>query len=101
MRLITCSNFSQVTGSAGGIGRQICTQLAGTGAVLVCWDIDVTNNDKFVKELVTRTGVVAYSFQTDISNRIEVKSLLHRVRLQNIWNTIIYECSLKYVFNYR
>lgn len=70
----------QITGSAGGIGSQICNQLAKTGAILVCWDVNRKSNDAFVKDLVARTGVKAYSYQVDVSDRSHVKTLIATVQ---------------------
>ncbi|ODM96030.1 Epidermal retinol dehydrogenase 2 [Orchesella cincta] len=69
-----------VTGSSGGIGRQICSQLAPKGAVLVCWDVDKRSNDNFVKDLVAKTGVKAFSYQVDVSDRSHVQTVLQKVR---------------------
>jgi len=68
----------QITGSANGIGREICVQLAPSRATLVCWDINQRDNELLVQEL-RRSGTRAYGFTIDISDRTAVESVGLRV----------------------
>lgn len=79
-KLKVSTDFQQITGSAGGIGLQICNQLAATGAILICWDVDKQSNDKFVSGLTARTGVKAFSYHVDVSDKCSVKAAIERVR---------------------
>ncbi|XP_037045881.1 17-beta-hydroxysteroid dehydrogenase 13-like isoform X2 [Bradysia coprophila] len=71
----------KITGSAGGIGRQICLQLATTTkAMLICWDVDKQSNDKFVSDLIKLTAVKAFSYQVDVSDRSNVQTAIEQAR---------------------
>ncbi|ODM93968.1 17-beta-hydroxysteroid dehydrogenase 13 [Orchesella cincta] len=68
-----------VTGSASGIGRMICLELASTGAKLVCWDINKWDNDGLVKEL-RNLGATAYGYEVDVSDRQKVRTAAEQVK---------------------
>jgi len=68
-----------LTGSAGGIGREICLQLVGSGATLICWDINKRENDLMVKELRT-AGLKAFGFTVDVSDRIAVEGAVAKIQ---------------------
>jgi len=68
-----------ITGSAGGIGKRICAQLASSGATLVCWDYVKKENDQLVKEL-KQQGARAFSYQVDITDIDQVKTVAAQVR---------------------
>ena len=50
-----------ITGSAFGIGRQLCIKLARMGVVVVCVDIDREKNEE-TKRTIESEGGVAYAY---------------------------------------
>lgn len=68
----------QITGSASGIGRNVCMELATSGAKLVCWDINKWDNDALTKELRT-LGATVFGYDIDVSDRQKVRSLAEQV----------------------
>lgn len=73
--------FWQVTGSAGGIGSEICLQLADLekSITLVCWDTSAAVNEALVRRL-EKTGVRRVIGMTvDIGDEAEVKLAYKKV----------------------
>ncbi|XP_035703799.1 epidermal retinol dehydrogenase 2 isoform X2 [Folsomia candida] len=78
-RILTVALILIVTGSGNGIGREICLQLANSGAKIVCWDIHKGNNDALVKSL-RKLGAFAYGYMVDVSDRSTVECFADKVR---------------------
>ncbi len=56
-----------VTGSASGIGREMCRHLSDLGSTIIAADIDKNNVDKIVQEINDKGGN-AHSYHIDISD---------------------------------
>jgi len=68
-----------ITGSGNGIGREICLQLAQSGATLIGWDIDEAANNELLQDL-TDLGAKAYVYVVDISDRTKVEAAAEKVK---------------------
>lgn len=68
-----------VTGSAIGIGRAICLQLAAkTKAKLVLWDVRKEENDQLAL-ILRQFGTQAWSFHVDLCSRSQIESAAEKV----------------------
>lgn len=63
-----------VTGSAVGIGRELCISFAREGAVVIAIDIDDAEN-KITREFVVKAGGTCHSYQCDIGDKSAVKAV--------------------------
>ncbi|OXA40600.1 17-beta-hydroxysteroid dehydrogenase 13 [Folsomia candida] len=61
-----------ITGSANGIGRQICLKLVDSGAKMVCWDISKRENNALIVELKSLGGE-AFGYEVDVSDLGQVQ----------------------------
>jgi len=52
--------------------------LAKTGATLVCWDINKSDNDKVVKE-IRDLGTKAHGYVIDVADRTQVEEISRKV----------------------
>ncbi|CAL8099560.1 unnamed protein product [Orchesella dallaii] len=69
-----------ITGSATGIGRAICLQLAAkTKATLVLWDVRKEANDELA-EILRQFGTQARSYHVDLCSRSQIESAAERVK---------------------
>ncbi|CAG7825709.1 unnamed protein product [Allacma fusca] len=68
-----------ITGSGNGIGREVCLQLAQSGATLIGWDIDEAANNELLQDL-TDLGAKAYVYVVDISDRSTVEATAAKVK---------------------
>lgn len=68
-----------ITGTGHGIGKELAHQYAQLGAILVCWDINETENEKTVQEL-RKMGAKAYGYKCDVSDREAVLELAKKVK---------------------
>lgn len=69
-----------VTGSAVGIGRAICLQLAAkTKAKLVLWDVKKEENDE-LGEILRQFGTQAKSYHVDLCSRSQIEAAADKVR---------------------
>ncbi|ODM93028.1 17-beta-hydroxysteroid dehydrogenase 13 [Orchesella cincta] len=69
-----------ITGSAIGIGRAICLQLAAkTKAKLVLWDVRKDENDELT-EILRQFGTQAWSYHVDLCSRSQIESAAERVK---------------------
>ncbi|KAI6218922.1 hypothetical protein M3Y95_01139700 [Aphelenchoides besseyi] len=57
-----------VTGAGGGIGRELCVQLAAEGCRLVLWDLNIMQNDQ-TAQLCQKLGAKVYCQNLDITQR--------------------------------
>ena len=64
-----------VNGAAQGIGAACAERLAGDGAAVALWDVDVGAADKHAGEL-RRQGANAMALRCDVSNKAEVDAAL-------------------------
>ena len=48
--------FVFITGTGHGIGKEMALQYASLGAKIICVDINQTNNEQTVKEIVNKGG---------------------------------------------
>lgn len=53
--------YSQITGAANGIGRELAFQLADLGATVICWDKDGYRNNSVVAEIQKKGGDVGFT----------------------------------------
>lgn len=67
-----------MTGGAGGLGQQLCIQLADAGCNIAVVDIDLAAAQKFVESLTVK-GVTAKAYRTDVSNYSEISALKQKV----------------------
>lgn len=68
-----------VTGSAIGIGRAICLQLAAkTKAKLVLWDVKQEENAQLA-EILRQFGTRAWAYHVDLSSRPQIESAAEKV----------------------
>ena len=67
-----------VTGGASGIGRGICTALAGVGTHVVVADIDAEKAEKLAEELRGK-GVRSIAVATDVAQTASVAALAERL----------------------
>ncbi len=68
-----------ITGSAIGIGRAICLQLAAkTKAKLVLWDVRKDENDQLAL-ILRQFGTQAWSFHVDLCSRSQIESAADKV----------------------
>jgi all-trans-retinol dehydrogenase (NAD+) len=63
-----------ITGSGGGLGREIALKLAELGCDIAVVDINEAAAMAVAKE-IKQTGVISKSYKTDISKKEEVKKL--------------------------
>ncbi|XP_076173365.1 firelighter [Ptiloglossa arizonensis] len=68
-----------VTGAGHGIGRELATQLASLGCIVVCWDMDIEANLSTMCA-VSENGGEVYGFVVDVSNRLEVRETVRLMR---------------------
>ncbi|KAM6350001.1 LOW QUALITY PROTEIN: epidermal retinol dehydrogenase 2 [Podargus strigoides] len=61
-----------ITGSAGGVGRQIALNFAPLGAALVLWDIDDEGNKETSRLAQNNGAKQVFAYHCDCSNREEV-----------------------------
>ncbi|KAJ4448795.1 hypothetical protein ANN_00186 [Periplaneta americana] len=73
------STHNLITGTGHGIGKELAHQYAQLGAILVCWDINETENEKTVQEL-RKMGAKAYGYKCDVSDREAVLELAKKVK---------------------
>lgn len=86
-----------VTGSAIGIGRAICLQLAAkTKAKLVLWDVRKEENDQLAL-ILRQFGTQAWSFHVDLCSRSQIESAAEKVFNPS---SKIKKYKLKCTFNY-
>jgi NAD(P)-dependent dehydrogenase (short-subunit alcohol dehydrogenase family) len=78
-QLIGFLSVFQVTGSGRGIGREICLELAKTGAIVVCWSKSSGPNEEVVKKIRERGGK-AYAYTVDVGSRAEVERVALKAR---------------------
>jgi len=69
-----------VTGSGRGIGRELCLEVAKTGATVVCWSRSAKPNEEVVEKIRSRGGK-AFAYTVDVSNRGQVESTAALVML--------------------
>jgi all-trans-retinol dehydrogenase (NAD+) len=67
-----------VTGGGGGLGQQLCIQLAKVGCNIAVVDIDLITAQKVAESLVSM-GVTAKAYKADVSSYDEILSLKRRV----------------------
>lgn len=68
-----------VTGSAGGIGRAICLQLAAqTKSKLVLWDVRKEENEELA-EILRQFGTQAWAFHVDLCSRSKIENAAEMV----------------------
>ena len=48
------SEIVLITGSGGGIGRELALQYANLGSKVVCWDVDEGNNLETVRQIKSK-----------------------------------------------
>ncbi|XP_068626719.1 epidermal retinol dehydrogenase 2-like isoform X2 [Battus philenor] len=68
-----------IIGSGRGVGRQIAIQLADQGAIVLCVDKNVTNNEDTVKYIKSRGGT-AYIYECDIIRKENVTTMSEQVK---------------------
>ncbi|XP_019765008.1 short-chain dehydrogenase/reductase family 16C member 6 isoform X1 [Dendroctonus ponderosae] len=62
-----------ITGAGHGIGRELALVYSAKGATVVGWDINKTACDETIRRIASFRGrPKAFSFQCDITNRVEV-----------------------------
>jgi len=64
-----------VTGAAQGIGAACVERLAGSGAAVALWDVDVERGEALAARLAS-TGQRAAFFRCDVANKAEVEAAL-------------------------
>ncbi len=70
-----------VTGTTGGIGRQLCLHLAGLGASLILMDRNAERSEKFRDELVSRfPGAMFRCVNVDMTDMASVKSATEELK---------------------
>lgn len=62
-----------VTGTTGGLGRELCRYLAGLGASLILLDRSHERSDAFRQELEDQFGILAECITVDLENFSSVK----------------------------
>lgn len=67
-----------MTGGAGGLGQQLCIQLAKVGCNIAVADIDLETAQKFADSLASMR-VSAKAYKVDVSNYDEILSLKQKV----------------------
>ncbi|HWR11892.1 MAG TPA: SDR family NAD(P)-dependent oxidoreductase [Rectinemataceae bacterium] len=67
-----------ITGAAQGIGRQIANDMADEGATVIISDINKTDIDATVQEIVAKGGK-AFPYLCDISNREQIDKLVETI----------------------
>lgn len=70
-----------VTGTTGGIGRQLCLHLACLGASLILMDRNAERSEKFRDELVSRfTGAIFRCINVDMTDITSVKKATEELK---------------------
>ncbi len=64
-----------ITGGVNGIGREVTNGIIAGGGHVIVTDIDVTNGEKFVKEL----GEGNYFYKMDVGNPEEIREVIEEV----------------------
>ncbi|MDM1302520.1 glucose 1-dehydrogenase [Acinetobacter indicus] len=70
-----------VTGGAGGIGSATCRRLAGEGAKVAIFDMNMTAAEQLAQEINQQNGQ-ALAVQCDITNHITVEQAVQQVESQ-------------------
>ena len=73
-----------VTGTTGGIGKQLCRYLAGLGANLILLDRNPLKSEKFRAELIKEYEVSVKCFKVDLEDIISVKNVVCKLRSETI-----------------
>ena len=69
-----------VTGTTGGLGRELCRYLAGLGASLILLDRNATRSEAFRDDLTDEFGVPVKCIVVDLSDIASVKLACERLR---------------------
>src|SRR5689334_9436528 len=70
-----------VTGGASGLGKELCRQLGGAGALVIIADIDESRGQIAADE-IAKTGGVALAIPVDVTKSHSVQSLFEKVVAQ-------------------
>ncbi|XP_013176928.1 PREDICTED: epidermal retinol dehydrogenase 2-like isoform X1 [Papilio xuthus] len=80
-----------IIGSGRGVGRQIAIQLSELGAVVLCVDKNVTNNEDTVK-LIRSRGGKAYIYECDIIRKENVMKMSEQVKKDVGFVSMLFYC---------
>ncbi|CAG4986482.1 unnamed protein product [Parnassius apollo] len=80
-----------VIGSGRGVGRQIAIQLAELGAIVLCVDKNVANNEETVKMIKSKGGKV-YIYECDIIKRENVTAMSEQVKRDVGFVSMLFYC---------
>ena len=73
-----------VTGSTGGLGRELCLYLAALGAELILVDRNRERSARFAEELSSRFGVRVSCVSADLSDMATVRSAVAKLKTRKI-----------------
>ena len=73
-----------VTGSTGGLGRELCRYLAELGAELVLVDRNKTRSERFGETLVAKFGVRVSYVTADLSDMESVRAAVDDLKIRKI-----------------
>ena len=68
-----------VTGAGHGIGREVALQLGSLGAIVICVDKNLENNQSTGAKIRSEGGY-SWCYQCDVSNKLAVREMAARVR---------------------
>lgn len=68
----------QVTGAGNGLGRELAIQLSKLGCVVICVDINESDNEETLKKILSQGGV-GKAYRCDVAKVEETKVLAERV----------------------
>ncbi|XP_072947112.1 epidermal retinol dehydrogenase 2-like [Epargyreus clarus] len=84
---------AMVIGSGRGVGKQLAIQLADLGAVVLCVDLNETNNNKTVEQ-INQQGGEAYSFTCDVTKRENIANLAMQLSGIDYVSMLFYCCGI-------